>query len=284
MIVSTTLSGNAQNVIGEALESATGFVDQCLLIDTGITDHTIEVARHVCGDKLVVRSFPWVNDFAAARNAALDFAEEIGADLALTLDTDERLLFKPGWSKEEFDNAPEVDVWFAEYMDRSYMKERIVRLGKGLRWTGPTHEMIDMHDYRRKSVTFSLSFSEVPKNVAQISHKNKRDLDILLKYAPEHPEEARWWCYIGLTYQAMEKHAEALPYLIKAAEMNEFKEYEGKLAVARAAQCYSNLKQYDEGVAFLERVIAANGAEPSYGYFLKYLRHHAKVKERFGTA
>ena len=95
MIVSTTLTGSNADIIGEALASVLKQVDRCIVIDTGAKDDTIEVARRVAGDKLLLRAFPWKNDFSAARNFALDAAAEAGASWAVTLDTDERLLFDP---------------------------------------------------------------------------------------------------------------------------------------------------------------------------------------------
>ncbi len=93
MIVSTTLTGSNADIIGDALASVLQQVDRCIVIDTGAKDDTIAVARRVAGDKLLLREFPWKNDFAAARNYALEAATEAGATWAVTLDTDERLLF-----------------------------------------------------------------------------------------------------------------------------------------------------------------------------------------------
>src|SRR6187401_2694488 len=86
-IASTTLTGNSSGVIADALRSVVDWVDYCLVVDTGITDDTLDVARQVAGSKLVVRSFPWQDDFAAARNFALQAAAELGAAWAVTLDT-----------------------------------------------------------------------------------------------------------------------------------------------------------------------------------------------------
>ena len=78
MIVSTTLTASNADIIGDALASVLTQVDRCLVIDTGARDDTLEVARQVAGEKLLVREFPWRNDFAAARNFALDAAAASG--------------------------------------------------------------------------------------------------------------------------------------------------------------------------------------------------------------
>ena len=113
MIVSTTLTASNADLIGDALASVVAHVDRCLVIDTGARDDTLEVARRVAGEKLLLREFPWRDDFAAARNFALDAAAEAGGHWAVTLDTDERLVFEPG-----FDGHPADQVDLAERESR----------------------------------------------------------------------------------------------------------------------------------------------------------------------
>lgn len=59
--------------------------DEVVVCDTGSTDETVMLALEA-GARVV--HFPWCNDFAAARNAALDACT---ADWVLSLDADERL-------------------------------------------------------------------------------------------------------------------------------------------------------------------------------------------------
>src|SRR5512141_230410 len=97
MIVTTTLTGSNADIIGDALASVLPQVDRCIVIDTGAKDDSIDVARRVAGEKLLVREFAWINDFAAARNFALQAAVDAGGEWAVTVDTDERLLFDAGF-------------------------------------------------------------------------------------------------------------------------------------------------------------------------------------------
>jgi tetratricopeptide (TPR) repeat protein len=73
-----------EGMLPAALASAGG-VDEIVVVDTGSRDGTREVAM-AAGAHVV--EFPWCDDFAAARNAALDAAR---ADWVLSLDADERL-------------------------------------------------------------------------------------------------------------------------------------------------------------------------------------------------
>src|SRR5512139_1327654 len=142
MIVSTTLTGSNADVIGDALASVVAQVDRCIVIDTGAKDDTLEVARRVAGDKLLVREFPWKNDFAAARNFALDAAGAAGAQWAVTVDTDERMVFDTGVDLREALAATSAKVLLVGDSYGSYAKERIIRLPTTVRWAGPTHEAL----------------------------------------------------------------------------------------------------------------------------------------------
>lgn len=76
---------NEEQNIARCLQSVQGFVDEIIVIDTGSTDKTVEIARRF-GAK--VYSFLWNGNFSAARNASLEFA--IG-EWILFLDADEAL-------------------------------------------------------------------------------------------------------------------------------------------------------------------------------------------------
>ena len=76
---------NEARCIERCLASARPWVDEMLVLDTGSVDATAEIAAH-CGAR--VAHFPWADDFAAARNAALALTD---APWRLVLDADEWL-------------------------------------------------------------------------------------------------------------------------------------------------------------------------------------------------
>lgn len=76
--------------IGRAPDSVAPYVDELLVVDTGSSDGTVQVAKDR-GAR--VEHFPWCDDFAAARNAALDFGT---CDWAFVLDSDETLEVNDG--------------------------------------------------------------------------------------------------------------------------------------------------------------------------------------------
>lgn len=76
---------NAAETLRPCLESARDIVQQIVIADTGSNDDTCEIAREF-GATII--SFPWINDFSKARNAAL---APMTTDWILFLDADEEL-------------------------------------------------------------------------------------------------------------------------------------------------------------------------------------------------
>ncbi len=76
--------------LADCLNSVKGQVDEIVIVDTGSTDHTVDVARQYT-DKVMF--YAWDNDFAAARNFAL---EQTNSTWILSLDADEQLDVRGG--------------------------------------------------------------------------------------------------------------------------------------------------------------------------------------------
>lgn len=76
---------NEAENLSTCLESVVGFVDEMVILDTGSTDRTVEIARDY-GAK--VSDLAWPDDFSLARNHAL---QQVTGDWVLVLDADEQL-------------------------------------------------------------------------------------------------------------------------------------------------------------------------------------------------
>ena len=56
---------NEEDVLARCLESVRGIADEIIVVDTGSTDKTVEIARQFTNQ---VYYFEWRDDFSAARN------------------------------------------------------------------------------------------------------------------------------------------------------------------------------------------------------------------------
>ena len=138
---------NEEDVLARCLESAAGVVDEIIVVDTGSTDRTREVAARFTRQ---IYSFPWRDDFAAARNesfshASMDYCMWLDADDVL-LEADQAALLA---LKETLD--PAVSVVMAPYhtgfdeggrVTFSYYRERLIKNRAGMRWDGAVHEAV----------------------------------------------------------------------------------------------------------------------------------------------
>ncbi len=79
------ITKNEEQFLPQCLASVRGLAQQIIVVDTGSTDRTVELAKAQGAE---VYDFAWCDDFSAARNAALEHAT---GDWVLMLDADEEL-------------------------------------------------------------------------------------------------------------------------------------------------------------------------------------------------
>ncbi len=77
---------NEERCLKECLDSIKPWVDEMIVVDTGSTDRTIQIAKEAGA---LIYSFPWCDDFSAARNESLKFATK---DWILWMDADDTIL------------------------------------------------------------------------------------------------------------------------------------------------------------------------------------------------
>lgn len=137
---------NEEDVLERCLSSVGRVADEIVVVDTGSTDRTREIARAFT-DR--VYDFPWIDDFSAARNFAFSKATK---EYCLWLDADDVL--EPA-QRERFFHLketldPDTDVVMMRYDTAfdsqghptfSYYRERLLRTGR-YHWEGRVHEVI----------------------------------------------------------------------------------------------------------------------------------------------
>lgn len=139
---------NEEPTLEKCLTSVASAVDEIIIVDTGSTDRSKEIAQKFT-DK--VYDFEWMDDFSAARNFAFSLGTK---ELLMWLDADDVL--SPGGRNKLIElkrNFPrDVSIVYMPYniaFDEhgkptfSYYRERIVRADAKPKWIEPVHEVID---------------------------------------------------------------------------------------------------------------------------------------------
>ncbi len=243
-IVATMLAGNSESLVKLAVWSAIGLVDEFLLIDTGITDRTIEIVSAIAKHKFRLVPFTWCNDFAAARNFALHAAEQCKADWALTVDTDERFQFPADFNRAQLDllllSNENTLAWMLPVRDGNYSKERFIRLPTKLAWVGRTHEALTgFGDNQRQTLPHGY-FWEPAKSPAGHEFKLQRDLAVLSEEVVAKPKDPRWWFYLAQTYEGLNQVQAAADAYRTCALLDGWQAESGS-ACFRAAMCLKEL-------------------------------------------
>jgi glycosyltransferase involved in cell wall biosynthesis len=140
---------NEEMVIGRCLNSVKGIVDEIIIIDTGSTDSTKEIAKGFTDN---VFDFEWINDFSAARNYSYSKAT---MDYILILDADDVILEEDRKKfknlKQNFNEA--VDIVMMKYnvgfdakgnVTYSCFRERLSRRSGNYKWFEPVHECLQL--------------------------------------------------------------------------------------------------------------------------------------------
>ena len=85
---------NEEQVLGRCLSCVKDFADEIIIVDTGSTDKTKEIASLFTNQ---IYDFPWIDDFAAARNFAFlkgtgDYLFWLDADDVITEEEQKKLM------------------------------------------------------------------------------------------------------------------------------------------------------------------------------------------------
>ncbi|MEL7609228.1 MAG: glycosyltransferase family 2 protein [Bacillota bacterium] len=138
---------NEEDVIGRCLDSVADLVDEIIVVDTGSSDRTVEIAKQYTGK---IFFFPWVDDFSAARNFSFSKATK---EYIFWLDADDVLLEKDRTAFRALKESltPDISMVMMRYdiaFDAAgkptfyYYRERLLRRDMDYRWVGPIHEVI----------------------------------------------------------------------------------------------------------------------------------------------
>lgn len=137
-----------EETLARVLQSVESIVDEMIIVDTGSTDRTVEIAKEFSARTF---HFEWINDFAAARNYSFSKATQ---DYILWLDADDIL------AEADRERFLQLKANFPPHADRitmpyilmadqngkpvsSLRRNRVVRRACNFQWIGYVHEYLN---------------------------------------------------------------------------------------------------------------------------------------------
>ncbi len=221
----TMIVKNEKATLGQCLASVRDLVGEIIVVDTGSSDRTKEIAAQY-GAR--VFDFAWCDSFAAARNEALNHAT---GEWILWLDADEyfddanrdklrRLLASLDHQNAAFvmkQSSPSQQGGSAMLVDQV----RLFRNLPAIRWDYRVHEQILLsvrragHEVHFTDISLTHTGYVDP---ALRRSKLERNLRLLYLDLAERPQDAFTLFNLGWAYTDHGRHAEAIPYLQRSLE------------------------------------------------------------------
>lgn len=209
---------NEENNLDDCLNSISEVADEIIIVDTGSTDNTIQIAKKY---DTKIYHYKWQDDFASARNFALSKAT---FPYILSIDADERLL-NPKELLTVIKNAKEdVGGWlinltsFAERQDKTkdtYVTNllRLFRNHPDIKFKGIIHEQIiesiTKLNYKLDNTNIKIEHIGYNLSIQEMLKKQERNLNLLLKAIETNPDDTYYLYQIAKTYMALNQKEKA---------------------------------------------------------------------------
>ncbi|MCI5073614.1 MAG: tetratricopeptide repeat protein [Oricola sp.] len=258
-------------MLGGCLESLKGQVDEVVIVDTGSTDATCEIAQSH-GARLMHHA--WTGDFSEARNRGLD---AVSGDWVLYIDADERLVPLPGSSLQDIASASGHAAFRMKFRPRvgysPYSELRLFRADPRIRFEMRIHERI-LPSVIRVCESDGLSIGETEAELQHLgyegdqSHKHERNLPLLARAVEDDPDRVYYWWHLGETLAAIGNTDQAEAKLREGVETARRTEthhalIEAVLAVHALARVYQQTGKADKALSVLDEGLAIRPGDPA---------------------
>lgn len=253
-IAAVLIVKNEEQVLERCLRSLKG-LHQIVVLDTGSTDRTVEIARGYTAD--VFTTEPIVPfHFAEARNRALKHARQ---DWILTIDADEVLktaalavIQKALWREP---NAGGFNVTFVIYDEKGENPGRLPKLKVFRRslweWRYRVHEILVSSDPDVRVKNLPQAIIE-HRPVAEKGTRRGQNVELLEMAILENPEYIRNVRQLGMEHYSREQWEAAIPLLQRYVASNTADRLDLSETLWHLAWCHAMQNRYEESVKTFE--------------------------------
>lgn len=254
------IAKNEEKVIGNCLKSAVDLVDEIILVDTGSTDKTIEIAQDFDAK---IYNYKWNDNFSIPRNISIAKAS---CDWILILDCDEEIIVpnisdikyilktNPQFKGYNLNLVNVINNSFAA----NFSSLRLFKNHEGFEYQNPIHEQIlpsittkyDTNCIGSLPITiFHYGYSD-----EIILEKNKSDRNIKILNSMDS-KDAYMWMMLGNEYLCKNNFIEAIKNYENSIRLDDSfsTDYSIMLAVNYIASLI-NLSQYDKALNLIHFV------------------------------
>ena len=273
---------NEAATLERCLAGARPYVDEIILVDTGSTDETIEIAEKYAD---VLDEIEWPGSFSAARNYSIDLAS---GDYIMVLDGDEYLEGEEAWANIRhaigkrnvvsvqlpvLNLLPEGDVVHADRL----WQERLFLNRPQLRYAGKVHNQIqdaivafmDRTGYVVRKAEAEIVHTGYAYAKERMKEKYRPRLSLLIdEYEnPRSPKYRSYYGYqLGLVYYVLQEYENALE-IFNDIDYSQLIGVNAFYTHMLGAQTALRLKRAPDALLHAEGMLSTNRAEP-VGYFV----------------
>ena len=205
------IAKNEEKNLKRCIDSIYNFIDKIVLVDTGSTDSTVEIAKSY--EKCEVYHFKWIDDFAAARNYGLDFVKTpyfmwldcddviMPKDLEILLNL-KKDLYKYQIISMDYNYGFDNKDYLTGKPTLTLTRNRIFRTDLGCRWHDRIHEYLDV-----RGIPYKI---EAKVTHTRVHSNGTRNLDIfkdMISKGEEFSDRSQYYCAKEFYYNGLFKEA-----------------------------------------------------------------------------
>lgn len=242
---------NEEVNLPELFKSIEGCFDEVHITDTGSTDRTLEICKE---NNAIIHHFDWCGDFSAARNYSFS---HVKTDFVMWMDGDDVLENKDAFLRFRDDVMNLADYWVATYHYSSdpagkpvcsFVRERVFRTNKDMRWMYYLHEgIIPKSPYGQIKAQLIPTWAIRHKRTDQDIVKDRnRNLSIFEEKRKTEPLDARMTYYYGKELFEAGQPVEAANQLLLAIANRDLEVHDRLLAIQYLCYAYMACNQFQK--------------------------------------
>ena len=262
---------NEEKHLERCLSSIRDSADEIIVVDTGSTDGTKEIAFRYGSQ---VYEYEWKNDFADARNYALS---KCSKDWVLYIDADEELDKKSIPELKRLTAGKDKAAYYVKIISKNESIEneevtdfiRLFRNTPEAKFSYRVHEQIihSLNSAGYKILNSRIFVNHYGYNINKEDKKNKalRNINIMLE---DHKKERTgvYAYYLGLSYKILEDYETAIIYLREALKSGALSKVQAYDVNSTLAYLYHGKGMENEAAGYIKLALETNPESPYTNY------------------